>query len=365
MTQNLYYSVHFHAVLPAPVRPPPATVLPLVPALGVGPHAPRCAGLARAYRRRPTPAAGQPCRPPAGHRSAPPGTARTGGWGRAAGAAGAAERCLKAAGAARGGLLLGLGTRAPATHASGALWRVSGAAQPPAWGDHPDAPPAGCGGRGGDRHGIAALELGATAQARLCPGHGALPLVSRGDAAHHRRHHAGRGHPEDPPASEARGGPTSHCPSACPSRNLCVVLRLRCPLARPVGGEAWPSCGRPYAVTPRHGSVRHACTHVHPSLARARCPIVCTRLSRRPSSAPPALQAFLYQSLQRLNQSPPGSPNGASCLAPHTRPPPQARRPARAAQGWRRWRIGAAGGAPGGVGWATGWHTPAVENICV
>src|SRR5215470_12656467 len=101
----------FHAVLPAPVRPPPATVLPLVPALGVGPHAPRCppgAGLARAYRRRPTPAAGQPCRPPAGHRPAPPGTARTGGWGRAAGAARAAERCLKAAGAARGGLL-GLG----------------------------------------------------------------------------------------------------------------------------------------------------------------------------------------------------------------------------------------------------------------
>src|SRR4029450_10212503 len=102
----------FHAVLPAPVRPPPATVLPLVPALGVGPHDPRCppgAGLARACRRRPTPAAGRAPRPRAGHRPAPPGTARTGGWGRATGAAGAAERCLKAAGAARGGLLLGLG----------------------------------------------------------------------------------------------------------------------------------------------------------------------------------------------------------------------------------------------------------------
>ena len=96
----MFIKATFHAVLPAPVRPPPATVLPLVPALGVGPHAPRCppgAGLARACRRRPTPAAG--------HRPAPPGTARTGGWGRATGAAGAAERGLQAAGAARGGLL--------------------------------------------------------------------------------------------------------------------------------------------------------------------------------------------------------------------------------------------------------------------
>src|SRR5262249_4999409 len=107
----LYKPLFTQSYPPPSAHPPPATALPLVPALGAGPHGPRCppgAGLARAYRRRPTPAAGQPCRPPAGHRPAPPGTARTGGWGRAAGAAGAAERCLQAAGAARGGLL-GLG----------------------------------------------------------------------------------------------------------------------------------------------------------------------------------------------------------------------------------------------------------------
>ena len=95
----------FHAVPPARVRPPPTTLLPLVPAPGVGPpalpawHTPG-QGVARSAprQRRAT-----PWWPPAGHRPAPPGTARTGGWGRAAGAAGAAERCLKAAGAARGG----------------------------------------------------------------------------------------------------------------------------------------------------------------------------------------------------------------------------------------------------------------------
>jgi len=37
-------------------------------------------------RSRGLPAAGQPCWQPAGHRPAPPGTARTGGWWRAAGA---------------------------------------------------------------------------------------------------------------------------------------------------------------------------------------------------------------------------------------------------------------------------------------
>jgi hypothetical protein len=70
----------FHAVPPARVRPPPATLRPLVPTPGGGPPAPHCppgAGLARACPEAPTPAAGQPCREPAGHRPAPPGTART------------------------------------------------------------------------------------------------------------------------------------------------------------------------------------------------------------------------------------------------------------------------------------------------
>jgi hypothetical protein len=61
--------------------------------------------------------------------------------------------------------------------------------------------PTGRGGTGG-QHVAASLELDTAAQARLCGGHGALPLVSARVAADHRRHHAGRGDPEDPPASE-------------------------------------------------------------------------------------------------------------------------------------------------------------------
>src|SRR5215813_8489178 len=63
-----------------------------------------------------------------------------------------------------------------------------------------------------------------------------------GDAADHRRHHAGRGDPENPPASETRRGPTPDRPSACPPGRLCLVLRLRYPShSREVGGP-WPSC---------------------------------------------------------------------------------------------------------------------------
>ena len=40
------------------------------------------------------------------------------------------------------------------------------------------------------------------APAGLCPGYGTLSTVSAGHAAAHRRHHAGRGHPQDPPPSE-------------------------------------------------------------------------------------------------------------------------------------------------------------------
>jgi hypothetical protein len=70
----------FHAVPPARVRPPPATLRPLGPTPGGGPPAPRGppgAGLARAGPEAPPPAAGPPWREPAGHRPAPPGTART------------------------------------------------------------------------------------------------------------------------------------------------------------------------------------------------------------------------------------------------------------------------------------------------
>ena len=70
----------FHAVPPARVRPPPATLRPLVPPPGGGPpapHGPPGAGLARAGPEAPTPAAGQPGRAPAGPRPAPQGTARS------------------------------------------------------------------------------------------------------------------------------------------------------------------------------------------------------------------------------------------------------------------------------------------------
>jgi hypothetical protein len=54
--------------------------------------------------------------------------------------------------------------------------------------------------------------LGAVAEAGVCARYGALPVVSAGDAADHRRHRARRGDLHDPPASEACRGPTSHCP---------------------------------------------------------------------------------------------------------------------------------------------------------
>src|SRR5262245_21767526 len=116
-------------------------------------------------------------------------------------------------------------------HASGALWGVPGAAQPPARGHHPHAPPAREGGRGGDGHQITALELGTTAEAGVCAGHGALSLVSTGGAADYRGHYAGRGDPEAPQASEARGGPTPHCSRVCPSGSLCMVFGLSMPRA--------------------------------------------------------------------------------------------------------------------------------------
>ena len=69
----------FHAVPPARVRPPPTTCARWCHAWGrpTRPTLPPGAGLARACLEAPTPAAGQPCREPAGHRPAPQGTART------------------------------------------------------------------------------------------------------------------------------------------------------------------------------------------------------------------------------------------------------------------------------------------------
>ncbi len=120
-----------------------------------------------------------------------------------------------------------------------------------------------------------------------------------------------------------------------------LVLRLRCPLARPVGGEAWPSCVSapqrvpllPWCSTPRLGSVLHAHKLLHQFLTARQCP---------PSSPKPASSAPSPSSPK------PGSPSSAGCPAPATRPGrarrrgPAAclRRPALA----RCWRAGAAGG---------------------
>ena len=46
-------------------------------------------------------------------------------------------------------------------------------------GRSPDTPPA-RGGRGADGDGVASLELGTAAEARLCTGYGTLPVVSAG-----------------------------------------------------------------------------------------------------------------------------------------------------------------------------------------
>src|SRR5215813_3382202 len=117
---------------------------------------------------------------------------------------------------------------APAAYAPGALRRLFGAAQPPARGHHPHAPPAGDGRRGAG-HRVTTLELGTTAEAGVCAGYGALPVLSAGDATEYRGHDTRRGHPEDPPASETGRRPAPDRSGACPPGRLCLVLRLTAP----------------------------------------------------------------------------------------------------------------------------------------
>jgi hypothetical protein len=112
----------------------------------------------------------------------------------------------------------------------------------------------------------------------------------------------------------------------------------------------------------------------------ARCPIVCTRLSRRPSAALTALQELLYQSLHALvafesvtpSSLPPSSSSRAGCPSPATRPvralrcePAACRRPPALASRWR----GACGPTPDagisgqdGSGVAWGGRTRAVAK---
>ena len=77
------------------------------------------------------------------------------------------------------------------------------------------------------------MELGTAAEARLCRRHSTLPVVSGGVATNHRRYHAWRGDPQDPPASETCRRPTPDRTGACPPGSLCVVLGLSVPRVSP------------------------------------------------------------------------------------------------------------------------------------
>jgi len=69
--------------------------------------------------------------------------------------------------------------RAPAARATGALWGLSGATQSSTPCHHPNAPPA-RGGGGADGDGVASLELGTAAEARLCVGMARCPWCQEG-----------------------------------------------------------------------------------------------------------------------------------------------------------------------------------------
>ena len=139
-------------------------------------------------------------------------------------------------------------------------------------------------------------------------------------------HHAGRGDPHDPPASEARSRPTPDCSGAYPPRSLCLVRRLTAPggsLTRPrqlssgpapaippllLGAEAWPSYVLPTPPA-RPAAARMPYPSPWQRPARPSTPArVCTRLSlhdsaqQEPSAVPPALQE-LFSSAHRFFNS--------------------------------------------------------------
>jgi len=115
---------------------------------------------------------------------------------------------------------------ATATGPPGALWWVSGTAQHAARHHRSHSTSAGSGWRGSQQQ-VAALALGPTAQAGLCPRPGNLSCVSAGDTAPHRRHHPWAGDPADPAPSATLCRPTSQRPRACLPRHLHVGLALR------------------------------------------------------------------------------------------------------------------------------------------
>src|SRR2546428_2462297 len=121
-----------------------------------------------------------------------------------------------------------------------------------------------------------------------------------------------------------------------------LVLRLRCPFARPVGGEAWPSCVSapqrvpllPWCRTPPLGSVLHAHKLLHQFLAARQCP---------PSSPPEQPQPRRLPVTSHLSWP---------CPAARACGLPAADRAGQPLTHWRRWW-----GAPGGA--------LSYERICI
>jgi len=182
-------------------------------------------------------------------------------------------------------------------------------------------------------------------------------MVSAWGAAAHRRPHAGRGAPADPPASAARSRPAPDGSGACPPGSLRLVLRLTAPRASPtrlrplpwkgprrrrllrltsprtrrVAGETWPSGVRVSPARPAVAQVPHPMPWPRPARSHAsrydhaRWASTCARTYNHPL-------------FKRLNQSP---------LAPRCRRTASAGNlpGRRTAARWRGWAE-----APGGAG---------------
>src|SRR5262249_54025676 len=118
------------------------------------------------------------------------------------------------------------GAGAPAARPPGALWGLPRAAQPPTWGDHPHATPAGCG-RGGGETWHPVLAVGQAAGPRLWSGDGHLSVLPPWHAPDHGRHHPGVGDHAYLAASPARVRSPSHCPGPWSPRDIRVRLNPR------------------------------------------------------------------------------------------------------------------------------------------
>jgi hypothetical protein len=177
-------------------------------------------------------------------------------------------------------------------------------------------------------------------------------------AAPHRRPHARRGDPANPPASETFCSPTSHCTNPCPPGSLRVVLHLTAP------GVEWPHlrrsavegpCSRRLAfalrVPPpalsvgRHDHPASASPQCTPLLPVCRTPCLGSVLPAR--GAPPRVP-------ERLKQAPHAFAPVSHALARSGRatPPPSA---ALRAAGMTAELLALArlGVVPGSTGWST------------